>query len=347
MNLDHTEDQLALCDHFQRFFERESTMELVRDTEALGFDAELWRRAVDTGLPGMCVPDAVGGGGGSLLDGVLVAEQFGRSIAPIPLVDHLTAGRLLARSAEAGTGAAAALDALLGAVVAGEALATVALTPAAGGTWSLVPAGAVADVVVGLDGDRLVASRSTPPGVAVPNHASSPLAHRSVTGEVIELATGQAALDAHRRALDEWKALTAAALVGIADRSLEIGVGYVLARRQFDRPIGSFQAVQHGLADVVGPLDGARFLAARAGWAADHDGDAERQRWSAMAFVLAEEVATAASARALHYHGGYGVMTESDIQLLYRRARGWSLVWRDPAEELRDLGDLLFGTPAA
>ena len=66
-----------------------------------------------------------------------------------------------------------------------------------------------------------------------------------------------------------------------------------------------------------------------------------------MAFLFAAEQAQRTSARALHYHGGYGVMLEYDIQLLYRRARGWPLVLHDLDHELLDLADLVFGpTPA-
>src|SRR5438093_561962 len=72
-------------------------------------------------------------------------------------------------------------------------------------------------------------------------------------------------------ATDEWKVLTAAALVGVAAKAQELGVQYAIARHQFDRPIGSFQAVQHGLADMVGPIHGARLLTAKAAWACDHD----------------------------------------------------------------------------
>ena len=146
-------------------------------------------------------------------------------------------------------------------------IAAIALRPAdADGTWRLVPGGAVADVVVGADGDELVAVHSPAPMAAPRNHGSAPLADRAardgqrvVLGEASDLT----------RYLDLWRVLTAAALVGIAERAMRMGVDYVLERHQFGRPIGSFQSIQHGLADLPALVDGGRFLAHKAAWAFD------------------------------------------------------------------------------
>ena len=119
---------------------------------------------------------------------------------------------------------------------------------------------------VGVDGDDVVAVRSTPPGDGPRNHACSPLADRSARGPGREVIGSRSAFDT---ALDEWKTLTAAALVGIAATALEMGVEYVLARHQFGVPVGSFQAVQHGLADLPALIDGSRLLTHKAAWAAD------------------------------------------------------------------------------
>src|SRR4051794_23172149 len=310
----------------RNFFQNESDPEVVRAAEPLGFDAALWRKACSVGLPGMCLPDAMGGGGSDLIDTALVVEELGRAAAPIPLVEHMVATRLLARHG------APSLDEL----VSGDRIAAVALAPARHGAWQLVPAGAVANTVVGVDGDSVVAVTGEPPMAAPRNHASSPLADRSTTGAAAVAAAGDFAA-----ALDEWKTLTAAALVGVAAKAQELGVTYAKARHQFDRPIGSFQAVQHGLADMVGPIHGARLLTGKAAWACDHD-PGDRARLASMAFLFATELAKTSTARSLHFHGGYGVMREYDIQLYYRRARGWPLVYQDTEHEYLSLADELF-----
>jgi alkylation response protein AidB-like acyl-CoA dehydrogenase len=127
------------------------------------------------------------------------------------------------------------------------------------------------------------------------------------------------------RAVAEWRVLTACALVGLGAGALDIGCAYVSERVQFGKPIGSFQAIQHTLADIAVALDGAQLLARKAAWAHDEGRD-DAFELSAMAFLFAAEHAQRATERVLHFHGGYGFMQEYDIQLHYRRAKGWPLV---------------------
>lgn len=316
-------DQEAVEELFSTFFAKEAPPSVARAAEPLGFDAALWDRLAETGAPGMGVE------GATLGDLVVASEQLGRAIAPVPLVEHLVASRAHPEAD----------------LVDGSTIATVSLRPAVDGVWRLVPAGAVAGVVVGVDGDELVAVRSDAPGTAPRNHASAPLADRSTDGDRVVLGPA-AGFDA---VLTEWKILTAAALVGIAAGALDLGVEYAKTRLQFGVPIGSFQAVQHGLAELPGSIDGARLLTHKAalasGDAVDVDGGVieHQPTLGSMAFVFATEIAAHATDRGLHYHGGYGFSEEYDIQLYYRRARGWALVLDDPAAECRRLADRLFG----
>jgi alkylation response protein AidB-like acyl-CoA dehydrogenase len=335
-HLGFDDDQRAVGDLFRSFFDRESPPARARHAEPLGFDRRLWDQAVATGATSIAVDASVGGGGGTLADAVIVAEGAGAAIAPIPLVDHLAAATAFPTAD----------------VVAGETVAAVALHPAtADGTWRLVPAGAVADVVIGVDGPDLVAVRSEAPGRGPHNHGSQPIADRSARdGERIVLGPA----GDFGRVVATWKMLSAAALVGLADRALAIGLTYVTERRQFGVPIGSFQAVQHGLADLPALIDGGRMLAHKAAWSAAADGgdgivDPDANEYTdfevlaSMAFVFAGDAAATVTDRSLHYHGGYGFAEEYDIQLYYRRARGWRLVAGDPGAECVTLADRLFG----
>lgn len=323
--------EAAVADLFDRFFTNESTPAVVRAAEPLGFSADLWRKAADLGLAGMAATEQAGGGGATWRDLVLVAEAVGRTLAPIPFAEHSVVLGALA-------------DARL---IRGEAIGALALRPARNGVWRLVPGGANADVVVGIDRGELVAVWSPPPGDAPRNHGSAPLADRSVVGERIHLGDASE-FDV---LLTRWKVLTAAALGALAERALGIAVVYVKERHQFGRPIGSFQALQHGLADCVAPVEAMRTLARKAAWALD-TGASERDVGegdvtdaavlASMAFAFATESAAAVTKRSMQCHGSYGFSLEYDIQLYYRRARGWPLALHGAAAERASLADQLW-----
>ena len=200
-----------------------------------------------------------------------------------------------------------------------------------------MPAGAVADDIVARVGDDLVLVSPGGERVTPENVGAQPLADLEVTDPSV-LASGPVAVAAYDIAIDEWLALTAGALVGIAQRSLEIGIEYVSERRAFGQKIGAFQAISHRLADSAAATDGALLLTREAAWAVAEEPDRAAEL-AAMAFAFAAETARDASARSLHFHGGYGFMLEYDIQLYYRRARAWAQIGMDPRRAYRRLAD--------
>ena len=212
-----------------------------------------------------------------------------------------------------------------------------------------MPAGAIARHLVARLDDELVLITSDAPGIAVSNLAAAPLADRSLSpsdGARTTIARGNDVTRVYAHALDEWRALTAAALVGLARGALELGCTYVTEREQFGVPIGSFQAIQHTLAELSVALDGAQLLARKAAWAIDQRrGDASTL--ASYAFLFAAEQAQRVTERVLHFHGGYGYMQEYDIQLFYRRAKGWPLVLDAPSHEYARLATERFGQARA
>ena len=191
---------------------------------------------------------------------------------------------------------------LLGEALAGRQLVTLALHPLGGGSLRMVPAGAVADQVLLLDGDRLLVAKARPSATGVANLGSLPVADVTVSESTV-LGSGPAAVRAFQSAIDEWLVLMASALAGLAARALEIGVDYVKDRHAFGVPIGSFQAVAHGLADAATAVDGSRLFSREAAWAAA-GGAGTDPRVGCLGLAFNAEAARQASYRSLHYHGG-------------------------------------------
>ena len=341
MDLGLSQEQQALTASLASLFSRYSSPEQVRQAEPGGFDPELWRRLTDFGMVAMGVPEAAGGGDASLVDLALVAEQAGRYLAAVPLVEAVVTARLLARVGPAAAG-------LLEEALTSAAPAVLALHPAADSTFRLVPGGTVAGLVVGLEGGDVVAVTGAAAGQTLPNIGSIPLADRSTRpadGERLILLSGQDAADAYELAIAEWQALTAAALVGLAGGALDLAVEYAKTRTQFGVPIGAFQALSHRLADSATSLEGARLLALEAAWSFEADGaaDAPPAALASMAFVFAAETAQEIVATSLHVHGGMCFAMETDVQLYFRRARAWPQAWSGVRAEYLRLADLQYG----
>ena len=342
MDLGLSDEQHQLVASFANLLAKRSSTDHVRAAEPLGFDAVLWASLTDVGAVAMAVPEDRGGWGATMVDLALVAEQLGRALAPAPVIEVQVAVRLLASvassaspSASASAARLAAATDALGAILDARQLLTLAVRPARSGVATLVPAGAVADQAVVLVDDRLLLvplddGKRRP----VENLGSSPLADVTIGSDAVELARGDEATGLHDTAVDEWLTLTAAALVGIGTAAHETTCAYARERQAWGAPIGSFQAVAHPLADSATALDGARLLACKAAWAADRR-HARARELAAMAFAFAAETARDATYRAVHFHGGYGFMLETDVQLHFRRARAWARVWGDPAAAYR------------
>src|SRR4051812_5246377 len=145
MELAFSQDQQQLFDAFEQFFSNESDAPVVRRAEPLGFDRALWNKLEMMEL---------WGSEPTLSDLCVIAETVGRSLAPVPFVEHAVASRVLGLQD-------------------GLSISTLSLRPAASRTWRLVPAGAVAHVVGGVDRDHLVAGTSPPPPGG-PLHPATP-----------------------------------------------------------------------------------------------------------------------------------------------------------------------------
>jgi alkylation response protein AidB-like acyl-CoA dehydrogenase len=334
-------DQEAVRDSFGEFFTKECPTECVRAAEPLGFDEKLWRQLADMGAASMGLPESAGGDGAGLVDLLLVAEEAGAALAPVPFVEHAAASRALA-------GSPGAPAELVADAAGGRAIVALAMEPVGGASGrQLVPGGAVARSVLALDADTLVVVHAHEPPPLVPNQGSTPLAWWDLAAGVrsVVLASGPDAVARYQVAQAEGKLLTAAALVGLTERALGIAVELARTRETMGVPIGALQGVAFPLADVAIGISGARNLIWRAGWMLEHE-PSQARRLVPAAFAYAAQVATHGATTSAHMQGGLGFTIEADASLYFLRAKGWSLLAGDPAEDVIAVADALVADAA-
>jgi alkylation response protein AidB-like acyl-CoA dehydrogenase len=317
-----SEDQSDLQSAYQKFFKTNCSIELVRAAEATGFDKSLWERLCATGATTMALPESVGGDGATMVDLVLLAEEVGRSLAPVPWIDHVCAARLLARLGALGEG---------NPIVTGEQIVGLdaALDSVVG--RRLIPAGSIADHVVLRDGDDVVRLTFSTRPARVDNIGRLPMAwvDPAAADSRIVLGSGPEALTSYALALDEWRLLTAAALAGLVEETMTIAAEFAKTRYTLGVPISTLQGISHPLANMAIVVQGGRALGRRAAWYLDNEPD-ERPELALSAFVFMAEEASKAATMAVHIQGGLGVSAEAAATAYLVRARGWPLAGGDP-----------------
>ena len=321
MQLHLSDSETLLQDTVARLFKDEVTSARLREAEATGFDQALWDQLVELGIVGMRAISPEDGGM-SLFDAAIVAEQAGRAVAPVPLVEAIVASGLLVR--------AGAPEQLAAAVEAG-AVATLALQPLVPGQPQAVLGGSLAHVIVALVGDDLVALVGAA-GDRVSNIADAAVAMIDVataTGERHVLASGPKAHALFEAAIEEWRILTAASLAGLGRRALELAADYSRERSAYGTLIGSFQAIAHPMADAATNMDGAKLLVWRAINSIASGSERAGAR-SAMAYWWAAHSVDQAVKHAVRTFGGYGVSLEYDVQIYFRRAKLLALIAGNP-----------------
>ncbi|WP_319448781.1 MULTISPECIES: acyl-CoA dehydrogenase family protein [unclassified Mycobacterium] len=330
---DHRDVQAA----YGKFFRAHSPIETVRAAEATGFDEKLWKRLCTMGATTMAVPEEFGGDGASLVDLTLIAEEIGRTLAPVPWIDHVCTTRLLARLDALGPNETWTTGLLTGARLAGF---DPQLHPTSG--RRLLPSGAVADHIVVRDGERVVALAYDPRPAKVDNIARLPAAwiDPDVAAQSMVLGSGAVAVTTYLRAVYEWHLLTAAALVGLVDEAMTIAAEFAKTRYTLGVPIGTLQGISHPLANIAIAVQSGRNLTHRAAWYLDNEPD-ERPELACAAFVFIAEEASKAATAAAHVQGGLGVSLEAAATDYVLRARGWPLAGGDPGRVAQHIVDIV------
>ncbi|WP_055404612.1 MULTISPECIES: acyl-CoA dehydrogenase family protein [unclassified Mycobacterium] len=324
-------DHVALQDAYKQFFKTHCSIETVRAAEPSGFDKNLWERLCGMGATTMALPESCGGDGATLVDLTLVAEELGRSLAPVPWIDHVCAARLLGR-----------LGADVAGVAEGEQLAALDPRIDAGRGPRLIPSGSIADQIIVRDGDEVVRLTFATRPAKVDNIGRLPMAwvDPAAADARETLAAGPDATAAYLLALDEWRLLTAAALVGLVEETMTIAAEFAKTRYTLGVPIATLQAISHPLANMAITVQGGRNLARRAAWFLDNE-PGERPELAPSAFVFMAEEAARAATMAVHIQGGLGVSSEAAATAYLVRARGWPLAGGDPGTAAKRIAEIV------
>jgi 3-oxochol-4-en-24-oyl-CoA dehydrogenase len=330
MNFGLTDDQEMMRDMFARFLDENSSMACVRAAAELGgFDRDLWTGLAEQGALAIRVPEDKGGLGLGLFDAALLMIEAGRTLASGPLAEALIAARLLATLG----GDAWPMDKILS----GETVITLGLHDIATHPRQWVAGGSVADLVVARNRNDIVI-------VAVPKDARTSeetLANNALAeldlGGLQHTVLASNATTTFEAAVEEWKLLTAAALVGLSREALKLAAAYASERKQFGQFIGQFQSISHPLADLLCDVEGGQFLIWKAIRAI---ADNAREAGAAISLALwwNADAAARTVAQSLHTFGGYGLTTDYDIHLFNLRAKAWPLALGDPRLLLDEAG---------
>jgi acyl-CoA dehydrogenase len=341
MNFQFSDDAEVLREQARRFLEEKADRKKVRvvmDSGA-GHDGALWAEIVALGWTALRIPEDYGGLGLSVLELCVLAEEIGRSIAPVPF----TSSVLLATEALIIAGTDAQKAKWLPRLAEGSAVGTAALcegTRVPGGVSKLkivegkvsgvkapVPDAAIADffILSGSNGLFLVEAKS--PGVTIDAVETIDLVRRSAQlsladAPVEALAGGRAGLE---KFIQSSAVLIAFEGLGGADVALDMSVAYAKERVAFGRKIGGYQAVKHRCADMYIKNQLARSHAYYGAWALS-TGAAELAQAASGARVAALDAFQFAAEENVQLHGGIGFTWESDCQFFYRRARTLALM---------------------
>jgi alkylation response protein AidB-like acyl-CoA dehydrogenase len=330
-----SEDHLAIQEAYKQFFKTHCPIETVRAAQESGFDKSLWERLCAMGATTMALPESVGGDGATLVDLTLVAEEIGRSLAPVPWIDHVCASRLLSR-----------LGAVDSDLVTGKQLAAFDPQHESVSGTRLIPTGSIADRILVRGGspespDIVALTFGTRP-VKVDNIGKLPMAwvDPATADSSTVVASGAGALAEYQRALDEWRVLWAAALVGLVEETMTIAAEFAKNRYTLGVPISTLQAISHPLANIAITVAGGRNLTRRAAWFLDNEPD-ERPELAPSAFVFMAEEASKAATMAVQVQGGLGVSAEAAATAYLVRARGWALAGGDPGASAKYIAEIV------
>ena len=353
MDFDFSEEQKQLKDQARRFFESKCPPKVVREVleGSAPYDRTLWMALAEMGFMGTAIPEAYGGLGAGYLELCIIAEELGRALAPVPFSSsiYLAAEFLLAAGSEAQK------RSYLPRLVSGDLIGCFAVAESSG---NIAPAtiqlraagnkltGVKLPVVDGDVADFAVVAARTAAGeqardiglflvdLHAPGVTRSPVTTIDPSRSQAQITFQGAPAEPLGAAGDGWRlisavldraaVLTAFEQIGGAERALEMARDYALDRIAFGRPIGSFQAIKHMLADMYVTLTLGRSNCYYGAWALSTEA-AQLPEAAATARVSATQAFQQCAKNNIQVHGGMGFTWEFDCHLYYRRSNALAL----------------------
>jgi alkylation response protein AidB-like acyl-CoA dehydrogenase len=326
MNFDFTDDQRAIKETARDLLASRFKLERLRElAESKSYAEDAWKEVSELGWPGIFIDEEHGGQGLGVLELVILLEELGYVLAPMPFLSNSAAGLVLD---DAGV-----TDRLAG-IASGETRGTVGVVK--DGRANLVPDADDASFIVLIDGTEATLVERGDAQVEAIDAIDPTRRYAAVT------ANGGESIGDVSRGRDLIALATAAELVGISQRALEMAVEYAKDRKQFDRPIGAYQAVSHACAEMLKQVEGARSLVYYAGWAAGAAPD-EFSLAASMAKAYASDAGWNVTASALQVHGGIGFTWEHDLHWFLKRAKTDGVLYgsaRDHRERVAELAGM-------
>jgi alkylation response protein AidB-like acyl-CoA dehydrogenase len=339
-----SENQEFLKDSARKFFTGEcpsAEMRRLMETDT-AYDEALWSKLTDQGYTGIIFPEAYGGVALGKVELMLLMEEAGRALLPGPFFSTV----VLAGSVLDAVGTPAQKKKYLAPICRGEARATVAILESSAcwnpgqlrlnatngrltGVKLFVSDAAVADFIVVVARNGVFVVDCKAPGLRISAMSGMDLTRKLYVVEFANTAAEEVGADADlSRPFDIATTALAAELVGGMQRTLEITVEYAKTRKQFGKPIGTFQAVQHQCADMYLETESSRSAVYYAAWALEENSPDAATAVS-IAKMYSSDAARAVGNRGIQIHGGMGFTWENDLHLYYRRAKASETAFGD------------------
>jgi alkylation response protein AidB-like acyl-CoA dehydrogenase len=336
MNFDFNDEQREIKSTAREFLAARFKPERVRELAESGspYDEGIWAQMCELGWPGIAIGEEHGGQGLGVVELVILQEELGYACAPTPMLSNAYAGAVIEAA-----GSDEQKARWLPGIASGEQRGAAEFTND-GGAIVGAAAGAAVLVLAEGDGARLVESGDAQ--LERLDLIDTTRAYFRVSAEGGDSLPGEIA-----PAVDAGMVALAAELVGLSQRALEMATDYAKEREQFGRPIGSYQAVSHRLANMLYDTEEARSLTYYAAWCAGAEPESLPLAAS-MAKARASDAAASVTHNALQTFGGIGFTWEHDLHFLLKRANVGGQLLGTASQHRARVADLVgLGEPAA